>query len=403
VLGKLCVLDHRCDGATSGRLPGGARAALPKASDIVPEVAHNHKDQQVAIDGGKMDGFGRIQGCTRTEHYRCYRQFAPSQIPNLAALARRFVISDHTFEMHTIPSFGAHLELVAQNLDGFTGDNPFPGTSGKTGNGWGCDSLRDARWRPRPGASVVNEPSCVPDDTLPSATYPHGGAYRRTPVAHVPTIMDELDRAGLIWKLYATAGAGQLPYGWAICPTFADCLDTTQHRRQVASSQVIADARAGRLPNFSVVLPSVGNSQHNTASMAQGDNWIGDVVSAIENGPDWPSTTIFITYDDCGCFYDHVVPPRGLGLRVPMVIVSPYARARYTDTRTASLSSMLAYTEHVFGIPALSSEDADAYAYEHAFDYSQTPLPAVPMTHSSISPTERRYLGAHPPNPDDPT
>src|SRR5581483_9873185 len=130
VLGKLCVLDRRCAGATTGRLPGGAVIALKRAADVVPPVHHNHQDQQVAIDGGRMDGFAKIAGCRLVESYRCYSQFWPSQIPNLAALARRFVISDHTFQMHTVPSWGAHLELVAQTLDGFTGDNPSPGTSG---------------------------------------------------------------------------------------------------------------------------------------------------------------------------------------------------------------------------------------------------------------------------------
>ena len=109
VLGKLCVRDHRCNGATSGKLPGGATIMLKQATDVVPPVTHNHNPQQVAIDGGKMDGFAKISGCTRTQNYRCYSQFAPWQIPNLAALARNFVISDHTYEMHTVPSWGAHL------------------------------------------------------------------------------------------------------------------------------------------------------------------------------------------------------------------------------------------------------------------------------------------------------
>jgi hypothetical protein len=65
--------------------------------------------------------------------------------------------------------------------------------------------------------------------------------------------------------------------------------------------------------------------------MAVGDNWIGQVVSAIENGPQWSSTAIFLTYDDCGFFYDHVAPPSGLGIRVPMIIASPCARPGYTS------------------------------------------------------------------------
>jgi phospholipase C len=403
VFGQLCVTDHRCDGVTSGKLPNGATIPLKPATDIVPPVNHEHGAQQTAIAGGKMDGFANLTGCSQTTGYACYSQYAPSQIPNLAALARTYAISDHTFEMHAVPSWGAHLELVTQNLDGFTGDNPTLGTTGKTGSGWGCDSYRDATWRSSPTAAVTSQPSCIPDYALSKATYPYGGAYRSTPVNHVPTIMDELNQAGLSWKLYATGGPGQLPYGWDICPTFAECLYTSQHQDQVPSAQVITDAAAGTLPNFSIVLPAGPNSQHNTFSMLQGDNWIGQIISAIQHGPDWNSTAIFITYDDCGCFYDHVPPPAGDGIRVPMIIVSPYARPGYTDTTTATFSSMLAYTEHAFNIPPLSIEDATAYPYTNAFNYTQTPLPPTPMTHAKIPATERRYLKAHPPNPHDPT
>ena len=84
--------------------------------------------------------------------------------------------------------------------------------------------------------------------------------------------------------------------------------------------------------------------------MLQGDNWIGSVVSAIQHGVQWRSTAIFITYDDCGCFYDHAAPPSGWGVRVPMVIVSPWAKPGHNDPRRASFSSMLAFTEHIFGL-----------------------------------------------------
>jgi phospholipase C len=211
------------------------------------------------------------------------------------------------------------------------------------------------------------------------------------------TIMDELDNAGLGWRLYTAApGNGYL---WAICPTFAECLYTGQRRRQVPTAQVLSDAKEGKLPNFSVVLPTVRVSQHNEGSMRAGDNWIGSVVSAIENGPDWRSTAIFITYDDCGCFYDHVAPPPGLGIRTPMVIVSPYARAGTVDSTQASIASMLAYTEHNFGLDPLNENDANAYDYSNSFDYNQAPLGPVPMTRSKLS-RRAREVSEHPVDPD---
>ncbi len=120
-----------------------------------------------------------------------------------------------------------------------------------------------------------------------------------------------------------------------------------------------------------------GYAQHNGTSMLKGDNWISDVVSNIENGPDWNSTAIFITYDDCGCFYDHVTPPPGRGVRVPMVIVSPYAKAAFTDHTSTGLSGMLSYIEHRFDLAPLTSDDASAYDFADSFDYSQAPRPGV--------------------------
>jgi phospholipase C len=201
--------------------------------------------------------------------------------------------------------------------------------------------------------------------------------------------------AGLTWRLYDTN------YIWAICPTFADCLYTAQRGNLVSTNRFLTDAQSGTLPNLSVLLPSGGSggstSQHNGTSMAQGDNWIGQAVSAVENGPDWSSTAIFICYDDMGGFYDQVPPPTPtLGVRVPMVVVSPYAKAGYTDSNVASFASMLAYVEHVFNVPPLGTADANAYNYSNAFDYTQAPLAGVRMVRQAIPPAEQRYLQAHP-------
>jgi phospholipase C len=248
------------------------------------------------------------------------------------------------------------------------------------------------------------EPACVPDPLLDAARYPHGGAYRATPVQHVDTIMDRLDAspAGLTWKLYTNN------YIWAVCPTFADCLYTSQKANMVSPNRFVTDAQTGNLPSFSVLLPSGGasgsTSQHNGTSMTLGDNWIAQAISAVENGPDWSSTAIFITYDDNGGFYDHVPPPfAGAGIRVPMAIVSPYAKAGFTDSTPATFVSMLAYTEHIFGLPPLGGTDSTAYDYANAFDYTQKPLKGVQLAPHPISAAEQQYLTAHPPDPNDST
>jgi phospholipase C len=393
VLGRLCIRMGRCDGSRTGRLPSGLRIPLATSPDVVPQVGHTTGSQLRAINGGLMDGWTGIPGCSRSSRHACLTQYAPRQIPNLTRLARHFAVSDRTFQMDSVTSWGAHLELVAATLDGFLGDRaPYPTGSGLKRMGWGCDSRLDAAWRPSPGGPISSQPSCVPDYSLDPVRYPYGGAYRPTEVEHVPTLMDELDQAGLTWKLYTAAKPGESGYGWAICPTFAGCLYTSQHRRQVSHSRVLRDARAGRLPNFSVVLPTWKASQHNAESMAAGDNWIGKVVDAIEHGPDWRSTAVFITYDDCGCFYDHVPPPEGLGIRTVMVMVSPWVKPQKTDSHVASIASMLAFTEHVFDLPALTRKDAAAYDFRQAFDYHQRPVKPVPMTHTKVPRAVRERL-----------
>ncbi len=415
VLGALCVQDARCDGSLTATLLNGASYALKQSSDIVPTVNHDTLSETTAINGGAMNGWERVKGCSAATGYPCLTYYDPSQIPNLAALARAYALSDHTFQMDQVPSFGAHIELVSSTLDGFTGVAPAPMTGYTAHAGWGCDSNKFAKWKDpsNPAAATIKVPACIPDysDPLPLLTSDrsgaNGGAITNTPVPHVTTLMDNMDAAGVSWRLYTSSAASKVrAYTWSICPMFADCLYTAQSTNMVPPSQIVTDATAGTLPSFSVLLPegaSGSTSQHNGNSMLQGDNWIGQVVSSIQSGPDWASTAVFITYDDCGCFYDHMAPPAGLGIRNPMIIVSPYAKAHFTDSSLATTASLLAFTEHTLGLAALSTADANAYDYADSFDFTQTPLSPTTLTKTAIPRTSTHYLATHPTNPDDPT
>jgi phospholipase C len=401
LLGWLCTqTPGRCLGTKTGKLSTGSTITLQQAPDVPPVVVHTAKSQTTAIDGGKMDGFDLIKGCQSTSGYACYERYLKVSIPNLGSLASTYAISDHTFELAAVPSWGAHIDLVAARLDGFIGDNPKVVSGNPLGPGWGCESFRDAKWRPKAGATIQFVPSCVPA--------PNGsGPYRASPVKWVPTILDRLDNAGLSWRIYAPgpsdSGQRTYGYGWAICPTFAECLYGPDSSNVLASNQVITDAQAGTLSNLSIVIPTAENSQHNGYSMIQGDNWIANVVNAVMQGPDWASTAIFITYDDCGCFYDEVSPPSGKGIRVPMVIVSPYAKPAFTDSNVASFASILAFTEHVFGLQPLATADANAYNYMNAFDFTQTPVPPVKLAPHVVPASSRAWIKAHPPPANDPT
>jgi phospholipase C len=253
------------------------------------------------------------------------------------------------------------------------------------GPGWGCDSNKVTPWL-APGGTLETVPSCIPDHAL---HLPHGGAFKNTPASYLPTIFDRLDTARLSWKIYGPASPSDGGYDWAICPSLAECQDTAQRTNLVEPTQFFTDAAAGTLPAFSIVTAGgAGNltlsSCHNKFSMTACDNYVGRLVSAAEHSPDWSSTAVFLTWDDCGCFYDQVRPgvnPDGTrqGPRVPLIIVSPYAKPGYTDTTATTFAGILAYTEHTFGLPPLGVNDAHAYDFSNAFNYTQPPLKPLTM------------------------
>jgi phospholipase C len=404
------LLGYWCDGNT-GRCPdGGMPASVTLAGgtvvtpttdpDTVPNINHNGNAQVTAMDNGKMDGWAKIplagrSGCSARTKYQCISGYQPSQIPNITSLASQFAISDMTFTESDSPSWEGHIDVVAANSDGFWGNNPSPAQGVTPGPGWGCDSDQVTQWAP-PGGTYRNVPSCIPDWSL---GLPNGGAFERTPVASIPTIMDRLDAAGLPWKIYG-ATTGEQAYGeWDICPTFAGCLDTSQDANLVDDSQFASDAASGNLPAFSVVTPGgteFVDSCHNAESITACDNWVGQLMGDVESSPDWPTTAVFITWDDFGGFYDQVYPgtnasPDGTqeGPRVPMIIVSPFAKPGFTDTTPATFASILAYTEHTFGLSPLGPNDAYAYDFSNAFDYTQVPVKQITMVHRPLPWTAR--------------
>jgi phospholipase C len=207
--------------------------------------------------------------------------------------------------------------------------------------------------------------------------------------------MNRLDEGDKTWRIYAPL-FDEVSYGWSICPTFADCLYTQQSTNHVTNDQFIPDAQAGQLPNFSIVKPHWTESQHNGNSMLHGDNWIAEQVEAVMNGPNWESTAIFVTYDDCGCFYDHVPPPPLAGIRVPMVIVSPYAKPAFTDSNDATFASMQAFVERTFGLAPMSTRDAVAYDFWDSFDFHQEPLPPIPLPQHEVPRASIEWMRTHP-------
>ena len=227
VLGRLCIKDQRpnCAAASQGKISNGTTFQLQRALDLVPHVGHSNYAHLKALNGGKMDGFDQIGGCTNSDGYACYAQYYPGQIPNIAALARKFAISYHPFELSLVSSWAAHLSLVTATLNGFKGDNPKPAPGVDPGPGWGCNSNKLAYWRSSPTSAWIKVPSCVPDKN-------GNGPFTFSPVKWVPTIMDRMDNATppVTWKIYSRNldKGSRYRSKWSICPPLQTA--STLHR-----------------------------------------------------------------------------------------------------------------------------------------------------------------------------
>jgi phospholipase C len=120
----------------------------------------------------------------------------------------------------------------------------------------------------------------------------------------------------------------------------------------VNSNEFFKAARTGQLPEVSWVVPSNQNSEHPPQSVAVGQAWVTRLIDAAMRGPDWPSTAILLAWDDWGGFYDHVAPPKvdgiGYGIRVPGLVISPYARPGYVDHQTLTFDAYLKFIEDDF-------------------------------------------------------
>jgi len=341
------------DGEQFGTTSTGASIKLGHTPDRTPhDIGHSWQDAIKAIDGGKMDRFDLIPGGNDNGELLSYTQMTEADIPNYFRYARSFVLADRMFSSLTGPSFPNHLYTVGAQSGGAI-NNP---TSASV---WGCDA----------------------DDTSTVETLTTQGTItRQFPCFDFATLVDRLDQAGVSWKYYAP-GKGQPGYIWS-------ALDAIRHVRLsalwtqhvVPDSLFADDAAAGRLPAVSWLVTGAA-SEHPPDSTCLGENWTVDQLNAVMRGPDWDTTAVFITWDDFGGFYDHVPPPAadqfGFGPRVPLLIVSPYARPGYVSHTPYEFSSLLRFAEVRFNLAPLTARDTVANDMRDSFDFQQRALPPL--------------------------
>ena len=332
------------DGATSGLLSNGQWIALSPMPDAYGGTALcNGWDCALqAMDAGKMDRFDLIGGGTRN----AYTQAQEQEIPNYWTYARRFAIADQYFTSVHGPSLPNHLFAIAAQSGGVI-DNGAPGTV----------------------------PDCAPNsNSTITVIDPEGNRSQRTRCFDFPTLPDSLERAGISWKYYAEGGG--------FLSLVGHIYNSTMWSTNVAPpDQFVIDAQTGHLPSVSWLLPPQYKTEHPPDSMCDGENWTVSVLNALMQGPDWNSTVVFVTWDDFGGFYDHVAPPQldqfGLGPRVPLLIISPYAKQGYVSHNLSDHTSVLRFVETRYGLRALTSRDAVASDLMDNFDFDGPPGPPV--------------------------
>ena len=423
-------VDDPCNGATQAKLSNGSNRALTREPDFGLHVDHSAPGQRRAMDGGHMDGWDTDRYCTPTspKPYVCLMQFDPLNgtcglkgnencTPNLDAYAKDYTLSDTTFEFRPTPSWAGHMILGSATVEHFEGENPRKRSQDPGGAlGWGCDSGKSSQWFVSGNTGPMkNIPSCIPDRT--GSLGPVWKTYTGLKAQYVPTIFDRLDAAKVSWKIYYKKGAtSDAAIGWSICPTFWECL-SSQSGNAVDGREFFADAASGELPSVSIVVPASGASAHQPASVSRGDAWVGKLVNAAMSAKTWSSTAVFITFDDCGCFYDHVNPLQyslDWGPRVPMLIVSPYAKVGFTDSTPATSVSMLTFIEETIGLlplnPCATEDSWDphctddvrdyngkaTYDFSNAFDFSEVQAGRVSFIHVGMPAREKAWLVRHP-------
>jgi phospholipase C len=200
------------------------------------------------------------------------------------------------------------------------------------------------------------------------------------------TLADAFDAANLSWRSYAPAVTDTYtggPYG-TVSGYIWSAFDAIRHIRygpdwnaNVISpqTQFFNDLARGQLSNLTWIAPDWTDSDHANSLSASGPQWVANIVNAIGRSPYWPSTAILITWDDWGGWYDHVAPPQldamGLGPRVPLLVVSPYAKRGYVSHVQHEFGSLLRFTEKVFNLRSLGTSDARADDLSDCFDFGQ--------------------------------
>ncbi|MGA8533476.1 MAG: alkaline phosphatase family protein, partial [Candidatus Tumulicola sp.] len=311
------------DTQSYGYISSGAKVTLkPLGLASKWDLEHGSRGFFVACDGQgsypgtdcKMDGFNLewVRYCGQSGEPRCpikypeYSYVPQSETKPYFAMATQYVLADKMFASNFDEgSFVAHQYLIAGQASAAV-DSP-------TYSPWGCVGGRK--------------------DTVVTETQQRTYGHRIQACFNNMTLGDELDTAGISWRFYAINKDND----WSGYQAIRHIYNGPDWNTNIVapSTQFFTDVKNGALPEVSWITPSCQNSDHDYCDSNHGPHWVATLVNAIGESQYWKSSAIFVVWDDPGGFYDHVPPKRvdydGLGFRVPLLVISPYAKQHYVS------------------------------------------------------------------------
>ncbi len=342
----------------------GDEVPLTTCPDWLPgDLPHDRAAYLNCVNGGKMDGFGN--GAYGKPW--AYTQMRERQIPNYWTWAREYALSDNFFASAAGPSYANHYYFIAGQSGGVI-DNPENIETRVEGDkkykSWGCDAIGD--------------------DVFVFTKDPAGNLTKHDTCFTFPTVGEQLTEKGVDWTFYS-AVPGQVGYFWNAYNGIANVFHTDlwhQHTRPVDG--VLDDIEAGNLPPVTWITPRFELSDHPPFSTGFSHNWVSDIVNGIMRSDMWEHTAIFLTWDEWGGFYDHVIPPAiddiGLGFRVPLLTISPYTRRGLIDDEVGEFSTPLRFISDNWGLDHLTPRIQKTHDMSHIFDFQAKPRPPQPTS-----------------------
>ncbi|HEY3676612.1 MAG TPA: alkaline phosphatase family protein, partial [Candidatus Tumulicola sp.] len=373
---------------------------------------------KLEYDNGRMDGFAYVDSLYLPKKNYVYRVTNPNQIKPYWAMAKQYVLGDRMFPTEFSASYTAHQNLIRGDTTYSDGESlvdlPWNTHTPSPIENWGCDDYK---------------PSYEPlIDT--NQNYNRNGPF---PCMTYETIRDTLEAKGVSWRYYtppwpidggqmwnAFDGISAVRYSkeWPnhgekpfTCNSTVNCVSWPNTNVFCDISGTVGTkvcpspnpAGTVELPGVSYVIPTGGESDHYDGTVDTGPDWVASVVNAIGESKYWDSTAIIVVWDDWGGFYDHIAPPqldyRGLGFRVPLLIISPYAKKGYVSHTQYEFGSILKFMETTFGLASLNTTDVRANNLTDAFDFGQKPRKFVVIP-SQTTGHDRAYFIALPPSHD---